>query len=330
LLQKKEHALNPFQLLKDKHLSASEVKSEIIQLTTIKDIGAAKKTAIVGENHGNYNRPEFRNPERKACDDNNLEYKLEHEEIPLRREILEEKGSISDSSASRNHLIRPDDKFFRIAYQALSILKALEERNMKDAKYGIDCLRAEFSNNNEVKEASRRAIEIKYLEQLEKAADLNLEAPELTIEAIKEKYGFLLSSIKFVYEGTPDNYKDHAAGLAKGNGQTQAHDIVSKHRSIKMYIAVNKWVDLMNPTIFKVGGEHVEDMKNLLRLPGLPEPNLKLHLINEGDATDFFNLPTTKEEARVEPSGLPLIPERAKAKVKARARTTTQLPGFHR
>lgn len=297
----------------------------IIQRNVIEEIGQAQEVAIVGESHGKYLDDEvgekYRDAERAACALNNLDYRVEHNTIPVTlSNLLDTKpkspprhditGRGEDTGElQKTGVIRPDDTLLRLGYFAPSVYEKLSQKDSNEdnnnnnddpyvREHTIKSFRSELQNWDEaVTDSLLPPQEIKKLKAEEAEAFLVCSQASFDYKTVSEKYLPIVGKVIELYKtGVPNSVKSDALTVARHKNQTAPDDIASTQRSIWMLSIIARWAAKIKPTVFKVGGEHVDDMKTAMQLPtSIPSNIRNVRLVTDQEAVGQF------EEAHPEP-----------------------------
>lgn len=255
----------------------------VVQRHILSDIKGAKQIAVIGENHDHYDEgnelgKERRKAEREACLKNGLAYKTEPEFFSLMP--LEEKAPASSAGAAAataadpkpaSVSVLPDDPLLRVGMFAEKLRsKIMKEVSGDMLGREIRAFRTEAMsglNEDPVEGALLKPSEAYHVEKFEKDAHLICLNGRFRPHIVKANYiPFLDHLISLYHEKTPPNIKALADGLTTIKKQSGPDDVASARRSLWMYQSIGKWANRIAPTVYKVGDEHVTDMKSAQKL----------------------------------------------------------------
>jgi hypothetical protein len=287
--------------------------SRVVQRNVIAEVGKARAVAIVGENHAKYLEEEmgdmYRAAEEAACVAHQLDYQVEHAMIPVRlsTRLREAKDEAKDASADTHGsqwlgetveptmgFIRPDDTLLRLAYFAHPLAETIsssETERPERFEFNIKNFSTELHHfNEEVVDSLSQRSWITQIKQLEPKAHQACIDSKFSLATVKREYLPILAAVLEESEkSTPSEIKKGAADLAKANDVTDPADVANARRSLWMYRSIQHWAEKMEPTVYKVGASHVDDMKQTMTLhESLPSDNNKVRLITEDAARGQF------------------------------------------
>jgi hypothetical protein len=190
-------------------------------------------------------------------------------------------------------IVQPDDALLRLGYFAPKYLNDLQSEKSPLAieKKRITDFRSEVQNLKPMALDSLLPPEVIIeFKKVENSAFSTCEEACFHPETTQEVYIPILKRIINEYRNrTPAFVKRDALAVAKFKDQSNDDDIASTQRSIWMFHTVAKWAAKMNPTIFKVGGEHVDDMKTAMQLPtSIPENTRRIRIVTDKEVQGQF------------------------------------------
>ncbi|MEL7122698.1 MAG: hypothetical protein AAFO07_24840, partial [Bacteroidota bacterium] len=250
-----------------------QIEGQVIQRNVIKEIGAAGQVGMVGENHRQYLDedlgPMYRAAEKEASAKYKLDYKVEYEPMEVFLLDSKEAGSVkSEEKKKEKGVIQPDPVLLRLGMDLSSLLQLLAEGNVQSFYQKIKSWKDFLSKWDE--NALDLTIESSFIAKIRDGLLGGFKLFEGDIESNKEPiistFFPLLKEFEKLYEmATPKELAADAKNIAKIKGMEDPVDIASTRRSMMMYRSLANWADKMKPTIFKVGGEHLDDMIEALK-----------------------------------------------------------------